>query len=178
MSLTKKATARTHTEVLPMGFIQGLAEYSRSQYFITIPSKFTIDDVFDPSFWRHANMLRPNDRLELVAEDGSWDLDARVVNASAGFAVLRLLRVWKAPTEALQGDVGEPTVAFVPQSGWVLFGADGNPVARFADETSARAALQDHIAASGFAALSPDLIEAQAAPEPVPAPEPVLEAAQ
>ncbi len=114
MSLTKKATARTHTEVLPMGFIQGLAEYSRSQYFVSVPAKFTLDDFLDPSFWRHITFLRPNDRLELVAEDGSWDVDARVVSASPGFAVLRALREWRAPTEALQGEPASRPSASCP----------------------------------------------------------------
>ena len=166
MSLTKKSTARTNTEVLPMGTIQGLAEYSRAAYFVVIPRKFSFDDCLDPSFWRHATILKPNDRLELVAEDGSWDADVRVTAASPGFAVLRVLREWRAPVDALQGEAGAPTVGFVPQSGWVLFGADGAPIARFADEVSARAALSDHVNASGLAALLPEPAGAKMAPEP------------
>ncbi len=166
MSITKKGAARSNTEVLQMGAIQGLAEYSRSVYFVTIPRKFTFEDVLDPSFWRHATILRPNDRLELVAEDGSWDADVRVTAASPGFAILRVLREWRAPVDALQGEAGEPTVGFVPQSGWVLFGADGAPIARFADEVSARAALSDHVNLSGLAALLPEPADAKTAPEP------------
>ncbi len=56
--------------------------------------------------------------------------------------ILRILREWFAAAEPTQSNlVGEPHIALVPNQGWTLFGADGSPIARFADEDSARKAL-------------------------------------
>ena len=115
--------------------------------------------MLDPEFWRLQTRFKVNDILDLIAEDGTWDVTARVVQADrGGFLVLRLLRVWRADADAVQSDTtGEAHVELVPNSGWVLFSADGTALARFSTQDSANAALAN-------------LPESAAVPAPAPEP--------
>ena len=122
------------TEVLPLESVTSTADFKRAVYFIQIPKRFAWEAVLVPEFWRNITMLKTNDLLELVAEDGSWDALARVVAADKGFAVLKVLNLWKAPVEAVQGEAG--TVGFILGKGWTLFGTNSSPVATFLNEES------------------------------------------
>lgn len=56
------------------------ADYKRRVYFLLAPPGVTPDHVVDPDYWVHwAQRLRINDRIEIVAADGSFDMDVRVV---------------------------------------------------------------------------------------------------
>jgi hypothetical protein len=129
-------------EVLPLDHVTSSAEFSRTTYFIKVPPKFTFDNCLVPEFFRNISMLKPNDLLELVAEGGEFDALARVVSADKGFAVLRVLRLWKAPVEDIQGEAG--SVVFILGKGWTLLGLDGTPVANFVSEEQAQEALKEY----------------------------------
>ena len=135
--------ALKNTDVLPVDFVHGDASFARTIYHIEIPRKWSLENVLDPEFWRLQTRFKVNDILDLIAEDGTWDVTARVVQADrGGYLVLRLLRVWRADADAVQSDVtGEAHVELVPNSGWVLFSGDGSPIARFSTQDSANAAL-------------------------------------
>jgi hypothetical protein len=79
--------------------------------------------VLDPEFCRLQTRFKVNDIIDLIAEDGSWDVTARVVQADrGGYLVLRLLRVWRADADAVQsGITGEAHVELCPGQGWVAW---------------------------------------------------------
>jgi hypothetical protein len=109
--------------------------------------------VLDPEFWRLQTRFKVNDILDLLAEDGSWDVTARVVQADpGGYLVLRLLRLWKADADAVHSDVAEAHVELVPNFGWTVFAADGSAIARFSTKDSAEEALANLPAAAAPAA--------------------------
>jgi hypothetical protein len=140
-----------------MDHIQGDASFHRQIYFIEVPRRFSFNEILNPEWFRGQTKLRVNDLLELVAEDGRFDVLARVVQADrGGYCVLRILREWYADTDAVQSGITDqgPHIALVPQHGWTLFDAVGQPIARFATEDSAKAALIE-------------LAETQPAPAPV-----------
>jgi hypothetical protein len=136
-------------DVLPIDHINASADFARAHYHVVIPKRFSWEHCLLPEFYRHQTKLQPNDLLDLVAEDGSFDCTVRVTACSRGFAVLRVLREYHAPQEAVVGEVGRATIGFVPPlASWCLFDASGAPVAKFATEDSAKAALDEHLAAN------------------------------
>lgn len=134
---------RKTNEVLPLDHVTSTAEYKRATYHVTIPRKFSFEaDCLQPEFWRNVSQLKAHDLLEIEAEDGSYDALCRVTSADRGFAVLRVLRLWKAPVEEIQGEAG--SIGFIVGKGWTLFGIDSTPVATFVEEDQAKAALQEY----------------------------------
>ena len=134
--------ALKNQDVLPVDTIQGDASFFRQQYFLEVPRRFSLSQVLNPEWWRLQTKLRVNDEISLLAEDGSFDVLCRVVQADrGGYCVLRILREWHAETDAVRSDATEAHVELVPQSGWVAFGADGQALARFSTEDAANAFL-------------------------------------
>jgi hypothetical protein len=129
-------------EVLPLDHVTSTAEYKRSIYHITVPRRFTWENVLVPEWFRNVTMLKTHDLLELEAEDGSFDALARVTSCDKGFAVLRVLRLWKAPVEEIQGEAG--SIGFIVGRGWTMFDFDGNPIATFVSEEQAQEALKEY----------------------------------
>ena len=80
--------ALKNQDVLQADVIQGDASFFRQQYFLLVDRRFTLDQVLNPEWWRLQTKLRVNDEITLLAEDGSFDILARVVQADRG----RLLR--------------------------------------------------------------------------------------
>lgn len=71
------------------------ADLERGNYIAIVPSTTTFDDVMTPAFWQHhvrALGDRPFARVEVVREDGTMDLDLRVLKAAPGMVVMRCLR--------------------------------------------------------------------------------------
>lgn len=85
------------------------AEYQRQCLFIKAPVGTTLDDVKDPGWLsHHTRELKVDALLEIVAEDGSFDVTARVYVVAPGYVGLRLLSVWQSEAvvepEAVDGD--------------------------------------------------------------------------
>lgn len=71
------------------------ADLERPHLVAIVPSDTTFDEVMTPAYWQHhvATLSnRPFGRVEVVREDGTMDLDLRVVKASAGMVLMRCLR--------------------------------------------------------------------------------------
>lgn len=75
------------------------AELTRGSFIAIVPNETTFDDVMTPAFWQHhTGMLglapgsRPYARIEVIREDGSMDLDLRVLGAKQGMVKVRCLR--------------------------------------------------------------------------------------
>jgi hypothetical protein len=68
------------------------AEYVRTVYCATIPALVEIDDLVSPEFWAHiASKLRPWDRIEAIAENGSYFAELLVLSATATDAQVVIL---------------------------------------------------------------------------------------
>ena len=72
------------------------------------PPGITLEMVQRPDYWR--NVIREVgqqrivgrhafNRIEVLAQDGSWEAELRVMSAADGLATTRLLREWHAPTK-------------------------------------------------------------------------------
>jgi hypothetical protein len=60
---------------------QHRADYVRTHYVIFAPEGVLPDDFLEPRFWRnHVGTLRQHDLIEILAEDGSYELTLRVRN--------------------------------------------------------------------------------------------------
>jgi hypothetical protein len=71
------------------------AGYRHGEYVLTVKDGVTPAHVVDPGFWLHvAPRLKRHDRIEVIAEDGSFDMDVRViaVDARGLYARVRVLR--------------------------------------------------------------------------------------
>jgi hypothetical protein len=96
---------RKSDEVLPLDYLASPAEFHRQVWHVLIPKRFKWEDVTDPSFWVHQNRIQVNDILEIMAEDGSFEARARVLQTGprgGAFAVLRILSEFHAQKAAAQ----------------------------------------------------------------------------
>ena len=77
--------------------LQTATGFAHGEYFVVALPGTTIEQVANPDFWLHvASRLRPFDRIEVVAADGSFDMDLRVTatDPRGHYAEVRVLRVW------------------------------------------------------------------------------------
>lgn len=93
------------------------------------PRGHTLDDCRRPDYWR--NNVRdvgkaryagenPWNRIEVIAEDGSWEAEFRVVSVSGTLVTTRVLRSWQAETKSVKKlDVPKGfKVEFLSGMGW------------------------------------------------------------
>jgi len=71
---------------LPATYLS-LAQYVSQTYFTLIPIGHAPDDLLQPEYWMHwAKRLRPNYFIRVRAEDGSFDGELMVIQASDTWA--------------------------------------------------------------------------------------------
>lgn len=71
------------------------ADLERGDFLAIVPSNITYEQVMTPAYWsNHVQALahRPFARVEVVREDGSMDLDLRVIGTKPGMVMMRCLR--------------------------------------------------------------------------------------
>lgn len=69
-----------------------LAEYERQIYVATAEEGCTPEDLLKPEHWAHvAKDLKPWDRIEARANDGTWFAEYLVLDTSRAWARVRLL---------------------------------------------------------------------------------------
>lgn len=74
------------------------AENAISTHFIEVPRGITLDHVMDPDLWVHiARKFAVNDTITVLAADGSFDCDLRVVEIDPRFfwVRVRMLRLYQ-----------------------------------------------------------------------------------
>lgn len=100
--------------ILPGNALQNTAEYDRNTFFVSVGPDVSMEDVLTPRFWaHHVAKLKVNTKIEVVAEDGSFDLELRVVKTGVGYVHVRVLREWKrvsAPAAEQVPDVSETDI--------------------------------------------------------------------
>ena len=131
---------------LPLKIQRG--DYAISRHFLLVEPGVTPDHVVDPDFWVHvAARLRVMDRIEVVAADGSFDMELRVVaiDPRGLWAQVRPLSIVEGKLAvAASGQFPDKdgyTIEFSGVHRWRIIRA-GEVVAKdFADQTAAAAAL-------------------------------------
>lgn len=70
------------------------AEFARNVFAISPEQNVKLEDMLAPAFWSHvAAKLHPSDRIEVIAEDGSYFAEFYVVSCGRNWAKVSLLRM-------------------------------------------------------------------------------------
>lgn len=100
------------------------ADYQRTYHQIKVTPDTTLEDILRPSFWaHHTKVLRPDDLIDILSQDGGLDVQVRVIGKGIGMVHVRPLRVWVRQQEeaAEESDLEVPdgyTVSFAPAQKW------------------------------------------------------------
>lgn len=77
------------------------AEYARRVFVARPPAGTPASALLEPAWWAHvAAGFTPGDRIEVLAQDGAYDLDLRIVGTGHNWARVQVLRAW--PEGALE----------------------------------------------------------------------------
>lgn len=69
------------------------ANHMRNVWYVTPEHGTPIEALFEPQFWAHVSAkMKPRDRIEVDAEDGSYFVELRVEDAGRLYAKVVLLR--------------------------------------------------------------------------------------
>ncbi len=104
------------------------------------PRGHTLEDCIRPDYWRNvtreAGQQRvPNrhawNKIEILAEDGTWEAELRVLSVDHGLVHVRVIREWAAPAKpgrkpALPDGY---QVDHISNNGWRVLDEHGQPVA-------------------------------------------------
>lgn len=93
------------------------AEFARNCYFRVVGPDVAIDDVLRPAFWtHHAQYLRVHDMIEIIRDDGAFDVTLRVVQSTKGLGVsMRVLRSFT--TDDASATISDSDPGTIEQSG-------------------------------------------------------------
>jgi hypothetical protein len=70
-----------------------LAQHMRNVWYVTPEHGTPIEALLEPQYWAHISAkLKPRDRIEVDAEDGSYFVELRVEDAGRLFAKVVILR--------------------------------------------------------------------------------------
>lgn len=70
-----------------------LAEHAMRSFHIILPAGVTVEDMKKPEFWSHVGeKVKPMDRIEAYAEDGSFYAEFMVLDSARLWAKVRLMR--------------------------------------------------------------------------------------
>lgn len=69
------------------------AQHMRNVWYVTPEAGTPIEALLEPQFWAHvSSKMKPRDRIEVDAEDGSYFVELRVEDAGRLFAKVVVLR--------------------------------------------------------------------------------------
>lgn len=74
-------------------------DFARTLHVVTAHENTTPEDLLDPSYWAHiSSFFKPNDRIEVRADDGAWFAELLVLDCSRQWAKVHLLSKHKLTT--------------------------------------------------------------------------------
>lgn len=143
-------------QVARPGSLEPLSEAAMSYRYMA-PIGHTLEMVTHPEYWknnarecRHTRLSGRNawNRIEVIAEDGSWEADLRILSVSdSGLVELRVIREWQEAAKPGR----KPTipegykVEIVPGHGWRALDRFGEVIAqKLPIESRAVEAALDH----------------------------------
>ena len=125
-------------------------------YRYTAPVGHTLDMCLRPDYWTHltrelgaqrVESRHAYNRIEILAEDNSWEAELRVLSVADGLVHTRCIREWTAPAKPGR----KPSlpdgykVEHVPGNGWRALDANGGViVGKLATEEDAIRAASGH----------------------------------
>jgi len=69
-----------------------LSQYERQDWVVNAPQECTVDDLLEPAFWSlMAYQMKPYDRVEVRADDGTWLAELLVIGCDRNWAKVHLL---------------------------------------------------------------------------------------
>lgn len=97
-----------------------LAQHMRNIWYVTPEYGTPVEALLEPQFWAHVSAkMKPRDRIEVDAEDGSYFVELRVEDAGRLFAkVVVLRRVDLSPTEAAEQSTDYKVMWAGPHAKW------------------------------------------------------------
>lgn len=103
------------------------------------PVGVTIDQVSDPTYWKNVTRelgqarvigRNPFNKIEVLAEDGTWEATLRVLSVGDGLVRTRVISFWEAERKpGRKPNLPEGyQIEFVPNSGWRALDPKGGVV--------------------------------------------------
>ena len=124
-----------------------------TSYTLVMTPEQTIEDALESDFWSHvAKYFRPYDRVNLIAEDGSYVAELMVTTAGGSYAKVAELWRWLRPDDAAPQEAGHAQIAFVkwrgPVAKWSIIRKSDSECLRdrFAEKSAADQWLNDYVA--------------------------------
>lgn len=144
------------SHLLPTSLERGFGGYALSHWVYRSPAGITADHIMDPNLWVHvASRLRVDDKIEVIARDGSIDAELRVIAIDPRhlWAKMRPLRLHEAsPVEMRQAGPSSDGSGYLiehdPVQGWRILNGRDLIAKDFATEEAARDALANLKAAT------------------------------
>jgi len=137
---------------IPAKALNQTAEYCFTSYHVDVPPGMTMEDLFKPVSWAHfsTGLLKKNDVVRCIAEDGYYDIDLTVREVTVGgvhmvqrphvggkcgaaaMAELDEVAAKAAPTLVPLARDGRPVVRveFLNATKWRVIGLEGGEVSR------------------------------------------------
>lgn len=139
------------------GTIENLQNVSVTLRYVA-PLGHMLEDCLRKDYWK--NLTRecsqqriPGrhawNRVEIIAEDGSWEAELRILAVGPDHVEMRLLREWRQPAEkaARKAKSDGYKVEMVPGNGWRAVGPKNFVIAeKLLTEAEAQKAAEDHAA--------------------------------
>lgn len=145
----------TETKPARPGSLEPLLDASETYRYVA-PSGVTLADCRRPDYWRHhvreCGQTRVNgrpsfNRIEILAEDGTWEAELRVMSAADGLVTTRLLREFSEPGRPGRKPAVPDgySVEYISGNGWRALDANAEIVVqRLTTEEAATRAAADH----------------------------------
>jgi hypothetical protein len=88
------------------------AEYERTIYQACVEAGVAFEEVQNPAFWGHVGeKLRPNDRIEVIAEDGAYFAELLVISCDRLWAKTAVLRFVELSAPDVSAELLSPLAA-------------------------------------------------------------------
>jgi len=126
-----------------------LAEYDRQDWVANAPEGTVIEDITEPSFWSlMAAQMKPYDRVEIRADDGTWLAEVLVLGCDRTWARVHLLNHYKLSTAdvSLTQSVRHESFWRGPQHKWCVKRLTDNEIVKSGCATREEAStwLREH----------------------------------
>ena len=125
-------TARKSPEPL-IGNRRKDAEFERRIHRIYPERGTTIEDMLTRDYWQHMGReFKPLDKIEAVAEDGTWYAELLVLACDRLWAKVHLLGKWELTTQDVSASQAELrlqdfTIRFIPAKKWCVLDKPKTP---------------------------------------------------
>lgn len=104
------------------------------------PAGHTLEMCQRPDYWRNLNRECSQQRvvgrhawnkIEIIAEDGTWEAELRILSVADGLVSTRLIREWNAPSKPGKKPVLPEgyKIEHLPSNGWRALDPNGLPIA-------------------------------------------------